>query len=214
MLEEIRFRCISGSNMRLLAFSDLHRDQGAARRLVERSNEVDIVVGAGDYATVRRGLQPIIDILSAIDRPAILVCGNSEDDRELREACSGWSSARVLHGDGIEIDGVAFFGLGGAVPITPFGAWSYDLSEQEAEALLSDCPAGCVLVSHSPPKGLLDVSGTGVSLGSLAVLGAVESKQPRMVVCGHVHESAGRQIEQGRTTVVNAGPRGMILDVA
>ncbi len=200
--------------MRLLAFSDLHRDQGAARRLVERSNEVDIVVGAGDYATVRRGLQPMIDILSAIEKPAILVCGNSEDDRELHEACSGWSSARVLHGDGVEIDGVSFFGLGGAVPVTPFGAWSYDLSEQEAEALLSDCPAGCVLVTHSPPKGLVDVSSTGVSLGSLAVLRTIESKEPRLVICGHIHESSGKKVTHGKTIVLNAGPGGMVVEIS
>lgn len=199
--------------MRILAFSDLHRDETAARRMVELCRQADIVVGAGDYATVRRGLQPMIEILSAIDRPTALVCGNSEDDRELREACRDWSAAHVLHGDGVEIDGVPFFGLGGAVPITPFGAWSYDLSEEEAEALLSNCPIGCVLISHSPPKGLVDVSSTGVSLGSLAVLRTIESKEPRLVICGHIHESSGRKVAHGETVVVNAGPGGMIVEV-
>jgi predicted phosphodiesterase len=36
--------------MKLLLFSDLHADAGAARRLVEG---VDVVVGAGDFATIR-----------------------------------------------------------------------------------------------------------------------------------------------------------------
>ncbi len=199
--------------MRILAFSDLHRDRAATQRIVELSRQVDVVVGAGDYATVRRGLQSVIEILSAIERPTVLVCGNSEDDRELREACRDWSSAHVLHGDGVEIDGVPFFGLGGAVPITPFGAWSFDLSEQEAEALLSDCPSGCVLISHSPPKGLVDVSSTGISLGSFAVLRAIESKEPRLVICGHIHESSGKKVTHGQTVVLNAGPGGMIVEI-
>ncbi|MEJ2079729.1 MAG: metallophosphoesterase family protein [Acidobacteriota bacterium] len=199
--------------MRILAFSDLHRDRAATQRMVELSRQVDVVVGAGDYATVRRGLQSVIEILSAIERPTVLVCGNSEDDRELREACRDWSSAHVLHGDGVEIDGVPFFGLGGAVPITPFGAWSFDLSEQEAEALLSDCPSGCVLISHSPPKGLVDVSSTGISLGSFAVLRAIESKEPRLVICGHIHESSGKKVTHGKTVVLNAGPGGMIVEI-
>ena len=199
--------------MRILAFSDLHRDRAASQRIVELSRQVDVVVGAGDYATVRRGLQSVIEILSAIERPTVLVCGNSEDDRELREACRDWSSAHVLHGDGVEIDGVPFFGLGGAVPITPFGAWSFDLSEQEAEALLSDCPSGCVLISHSPPKGLVDVSSTGISLGSFAVLRAIESKEPRLVICGHIHESSGKKVTHGKTVVLNAGPGGMIVEI-
>ena len=199
--------------MRILAFSDLHRDRAATQRIVELSRQVDVVVGAGDYATVRRGLQSVIEILSAIERPTVLVCGNSEDDRELREACRDWPSAHVLHGDGVEIDGVPFFGLGGAVPITPFGAWSFDLSEQEAEALLSDCPSGCVLISHSPPKGLVDVSSTGISLGSFAVLRAIESKEPRLVICGHIHESSGKKVTHGKTVVLNAGPGGTIVEI-
>jgi Icc-related predicted phosphoesterase len=199
--------------MRILAFSDLHRDRAASQRIVELSRQVDVVVGAGDYATVRRGLQSVIEILSAIERPTVLVCGNSEDDRELREACRDWSSAHVLHGDGVEIDGVPFFGLGGAVPITPFGAWSFDLSEQEAEALLSDCPSGCVLISHSPPKGLVDVSSNGISLGSFAVLRAIESKEPRLVICGHIHESSGKKVTHGKTVVLNAGPGGTIVEI-
>ncbi len=199
--------------MRILAFSDIHRDLAAARRLIELSRQADVVVGAGDYATVRRGLESVIKVLSEIERPTVLVCGNSEDERELGKACRNWSSAHVLHGDGVEIDGVPFFGIGGAVPVTPFGSWSYDLSEQEAEALLRDCPTDGVLVSHSPPKGLLDTSSTGASLGSLAVLRTIEAKQPRLVVCGHIHESSGKQLEFGRTVVLNAGPGGMLWDL-
>lgn len=195
--------------MKILAFSDLHRNLSAAESIVRRSAAFDVVVGAGDYATVRRGLPEIIEVLRRIERPVVLVCGNSETDLELREACRGWPQAHVLHGTSVTIDGVPFFGLGGAVPVTPFGPWSYDLSEQEAEALLQDCPSGGILVTHSPPKGLLDLSFSGQSLGSTAIRAVVERTAPALVVCGHIHESGGRWARWKSTVVLNAGPAGI-----
>ncbi len=195
--------------MRLLLFSDLHRNRAAARSLVERAEAVDVVVGAGDFASVRRGIETTIEVLQAIDRPAVLVPGNNETLEELRAATSAWPQARVLHGEAVTIDGVPFFGLGGGIPVTPFGPWSYDFSDEEAKELLAACPYGAVLVSHSPPKGAGDVDGHGRSLGSLAVRDAILEKRPRLVVCGHIHASAGQKLTLGETPVVNAGPVGV-----
>lgn len=197
--------------MRLLLFSDVHRDAAAARRLVERASAFDVVVGAGDFATMRRGLGGVIDVLEAIERPAVLVAGNSESYEELREACASWENAHVLHGSGVVLDGIPFFGLGGGVPVTPFGSWSYDLTEDEASVLLADCPDGGVLVTHSPPKGVLDRDSGGRSLGSTAVRETVERCRPRLVVCGHIHQSGGQEARLGESVVVNAGPDGYSL---
>ena len=199
--------------MKLLLFSDLHCDTAAARRLVELAGDVDVVVGAGDFGNVRRGIQIAIDVLRTIDRPAIVVPGNAESADELIEACRIWPAAHVLHGSGVTIDGVPFFGLGGAVPVTPFGAWSYDFTEAQAAELLADCPVHSVLVTHSPPQGAVDFSSSGRSLGSTAIRAAIERTQPRLAVCGHIHDSAGRQEWLGTTPVVNAGPRGVIWDL-
>src|SRR5215208_6334501 len=170
--------------LRLLAFSDLHRDLGRARLLVNRSTEADVVVAAGDFASVHRGLGETIDELAAIERPTLLVPGNNETEKVLREACAGWESATVLHGEMAEIDGVVFYGLGGGVPITPWD-WSFDLSEDDAREKLGGCPEGAVLVVHSPPRGHCDASSSGERLGSEAILEAIEAKQPRYALCGH-----------------------------
>ena len=200
--------------IRLLLFSDLHRDTVAARNLVEMSHGADVVVGAGDFGTTRKGIQEIIDALQAIERPTILVPGNSESYEELVAACAGWPVARVLHGSGTEVAGFKFWGVGGAIPITPFGSWSYDFSEEDGRRLLADCPPRAILVSHSPPQGAVDVSSVGQRLGSIAVLEAVEKRQPRLVACGHIHQSWGRCELIGNTPVVNAGPQGIMRDVS
>jgi uncharacterized protein len=195
--------------VRLLAFSDLHRDLRQADRLVGRARDVDVVLAAGDFASVHRGLDELIDVLAAIETPTVLVPGNNETDAALRAACEAWSAAHVLHGECTEIQGVSFFGLGGGVPVTPWG-WSFDLTEEEAAERLAACPRGGVLVVHSPPKGHVDGSR---QLGGQAVLEAIEDKQPRLVVCGHIHEAAGERATVGESPVLNVGPSGTVLDL-
>ncbi|MGE5193137.1 MAG: metallophosphoesterase family protein [Deltaproteobacteria bacterium] len=199
--------------MKLLLFSDLHNDLDAARRIVETSENADVVVGAGDFCSVHRNLAACLDVLRAIKKPAVLVAGNNETTEELVAACRGWPAAHVLHGSGVTVAGVEFFGIGGGVPVTPFGAWSYDFTEEEAAKLLSRCPSGCVLVSHSPPKGAVDATSGGESLGSTAVRATIERVKPRLVVCGHIHGSAGQRAFIGASPVVNAGPAGVVWDL-
>lgn len=199
--------------MKLLLFSDLHSDFRAASKLVELSNDVDVVVAAGDFCIARRELDKIINSLSKIQPPTVLVPGNSESNGELKDACSSWKSAHVLHGRQVTIDDISFYGIGGGIPITPFGSWSYDFSEDEAVELLRDCPSEGVLVSHSPPKGMLDVSSDGRHLGSEAVIETIKMRKPMLVVSGHIHGSAGQIDRLGVTTVINAGPDGIIWDL-
>jgi Icc-related predicted phosphoesterase len=142
-----------------------------------------------------------------------MVPGNSESTEELLDVCRSWKSAHVLHGSQVTIAKTSFFGIGGGIPITPFGSWSYDFSEEEAYDLLNDCPSGGVLVSHSPPAGVLDASSDGRSLGSQAIRETILVNKPSLVVCGHIHGSAGQIDRIGDTTVINAGPRGIIWEL-
>jgi uncharacterized protein len=198
--------------MKLLAFSDLHRDLGQAARLVEMSAEADVVIGAGDFASVHEGLEETIGALAAIEKPTVLVPGNNETEDALREAASQWGAATVLHGAGTTIEGVEFYGLGAGVPVTPWD-WSFDLDDDAASAKLVGCPAGAVLVLHSPPQGHCDANGGGDHFGSPALLAAIEEKAPRVAVCGHIHESWGCESQVGETPIHNLGPKGTWLEI-
>jgi Icc-related predicted phosphoesterase len=198
--------------VKLLAFSDLHRDLGQAAKLVEMSADADVVIGAGDFASVHEGLSETIAALSAIETPTVLVPGNNETDEALREAAAGWSAATVLHGEGTAIDGIEFYGLGAGIPVTPWD-WSFDLDDEAAAAQLTRCPEGAILVLHSPPQGYCDSAGSGDHFGSPALLAAIEEKRPRLAVCGHIHESWGCESTIGETPVRNLGPKGTWLEV-
>jgi uncharacterized protein len=198
--------------MKLLAFSDLHRDLGQAAKLVEMSADADVVIGAGDFASVHEGLEETIGALSAIEKPTVLVPGNNETEDALREAASSWRAATVLHGNGTQIEGVDFYGLGAGVPVTPWD-WSFDLDDDAAAEMLAACPEGALLVLHSPPQDHCDSGGGNGHFGSKALFEAIEAKQPRLAVCGHIHESWGCQSQIGDTPLNNLGPKGTWLEV-
>ena len=175
------------------------------------SAEADVVIGAGDFASMHLGLGRTIDALSSITKPTVLVPGNNESEDALSRACASFTSASVLHGQSIEIDGVSFFGLGAGIPPTPF-PWSFDMDERRAAEALERCPEGAVMIVHSPPKGVVDKA-FGRNLGSDAIRAAIESKRPPLALCGHIHQEQGREAKLGPTRVVNVGPEGKFFDV-
>ncbi|PJE33951.1 serine/threonine protein phosphatase [Pseudooceanicola lipolyticus] len=190
--------------MKILAFSDLHLARKAAAVLVAESRAADLVIGAGDFCSMRQGLDEAMELLSGITAPIIAVPGNAESAEELRAAAL--PNMTVLHGERADSGGLRFFGLGNAVPETPFGGWSCDIGEAEATRLLAPCDRADVLVLHSPPKGVADSTSAGMSVGSQAIHDAISRLQPRLALCGHIHDSWGQSGMIGATKVVNLGP--------
>ena len=189
---------------RILAFSDMHLSRRAAADICAAAPAADLVLGAGDFCTQRRGLGDAMAMLAPVLPKAVLVPGNAESADELRAAAG---PATVLHGEATERAGLRLFGLGYAVPRTPFGAWSCDLDEAEAAALLDAMERADILIVHSPPKGVADRTSAGASVGSTAVRAAIERARPRLVLCGHIHDSWGASGAIGASRVHNLGPR-------
>ena len=71
-----------------------------------------------------------------------------------------------------------------------------------------------VLVSHVPPKGVLDKCTSGDRAGSRALLDAVSlaPHPPRLWLCGHVHEARGAQyLRLGHPRGASRRPRGTLV---
>ncbi len=91
--------------MRILAFSDLHRQKDTARDIVQASSTADVVIGAGDFATRGLGTSDTLDILREMDTPIIMVAGNHDMMDELNswgatstfETCSIHNLGPTIH---------------------------------------------------------------------------------------------------------------------
>jgi Icc-related predicted phosphoesterase len=199
--------------MKILAFSDLHRDREVAQSLRNAAKRADIVVGAGDFATRGEGLADTLEILREIAVPVVLVAGNHDNLGEMRAAMQGWHQPHLLHGNGVVINGVPFFGLGYEIPAANDSAWNQRLEEAEAEELLGSCPDDAVLVTHSPPYGVADLQRNGQHEGSRAIRSAIEQRRPRLALCGHIHNAWGTMGVIGRSPVHNLGPTMHWFDI-
>lgn len=89
------------------------------------------------------------------------------------------------------------------VPYTRrYGNWAHMTDESTLAHLWPDeCD---ILLTHGPPFGVGDtVAKDTEPLGSPSLLAWIEAKQPKLVVCGHIH--GGRGVYRvGETVVVNA----------
>ncbi|MDQ7827393.1 MAG: metallophosphoesterase [Armatimonadota bacterium] len=161
--------------MRILACADLHgRPARVARvRALVAEHRPDVLCLAGDLTHAGSG-SGALQLLETLDVPIVAVSGNMDDAHTVE----AMRRRGVLLGDSPRvIGGVTFAGPEVAGPCD-------------------------VLVTHEPPAGVLDRVGTGRHIGSPAVRALIERWQPRLHVCGHVHESPG-VVRLGATTVVN-----------
>ncbi|HEV8340724.1 MAG TPA: metallophosphoesterase [bacterium] len=161
--------------MRILACADLH---GRPERIARvRSLVVELAPAVlllpGDLTHAGTG-QDALALLHTLRVPVVAVAGNM-DDADAVTAIRRHGA--LLEGPPRIIEGVSFGG--------------------------SDAELPCdVLVVHEPPLGVLDAVRSGNRIGSRAVREQMLRLRPRVLTCGHVHESPG--IERvGDTLVVN-----------
>lgn len=192
--------------MKILAFSDLHLNIKAAERIVDEACNADLVVGAGDYGTRQEGIEEVLDVLSRIDVPTILVPGNHDDFQILQKVCAGWKQATILHGQSIEFNGFRIFGLGYETPRSTGEAWNRYLTEKEAGKILEKERHCDILITHAPPLGVADQQADGSHEGSHAIREFVARRQPQLHLCGHIHNAWGMSGKIGRSYVQNLGP--------
>jgi Icc-related predicted phosphoesterase len=194
--------------MKLLGITDLHGRQAALERILADAGEVDLVLFGGDITNFGSPVDAamLIAIAEEAAGRALAVAGNcdsAEIDLRLLEMGVG------LRRRGVIVDGVGIHGLSAMPPWQPS---MYHFTEAELAEMLEagfaqiTGAAHHVVLSHPPPRRCrLDRTVFGRHVGSAALREFIDRVQPRLVLCGHIHE--GRGIDAlGETIVVNCGP--------
>ncbi len=93
-----------------------------------------------------------------------------------------------------KIEGIKFYGM---PHVLKWGDWAFNIGEVAMDELCEKIPTDVdILVTHCPPKYIMEIGDFGAQLGSEALRKGVEKAKPKYHIFGHAHNCYG-------TVVVN-----------
>ena len=195
--------------MEILAISDIHNKANNIDAIGDDLNIADVVVIAGDITNFgsAKHAKKIIEKISKYNSNILAVPGNCDPPSVEKYLNDNGMS---LHCNCIELDGIKFVGLGGAVAGAGFGldnveSDDFSIGLAALEAMLKPGDRS-ILVTHKPALGTsMDDTGGGHHAGSKAVRDFIDRNHPILAVSGHIHDAFGTDVI-GSTTLVNPGP--------
>lgn len=187
--------------MLIYAVSDIHGNPeklSKIRRNVAEYNP-DVLVVAGDI-TSYHGHRRVVSGLNDMGLAVLAVRGNSDlpvVDRLLRT----FPRTDSLHLKETVLKGVRFTGVSGAIPV-PFRTRLRWIERPVLEQMIGLVQEHSILVAHPPPWGTLDEVMGNFHAGCRGLEEIVRKRQPRVLICGHIHERPGTA-QLGKTLVIN-----------
>jgi Icc-related predicted phosphoesterase len=195
--------------MRIAYVVDVHGRFAHLAETLESVGPLDVLVVGGDITTFGTpdDAQQAIELWRPLAPRLLAVAGNCDspaiDDRLVELGVS-------IAGRGAVVGDVGFAGVSAAQlsPLhTPYEIPDEELGRQAGTALaeIRDCRVR-IFCPHAPPhETACDRLPSGEHVGSAALRALVEREQPDLVLCGHIHESRGRD-QLGPSEIVNPGP--------
>ena len=203
-----------GSIMRIYAVADIHGKPDKIAMVREKTEDLkpDVLVVAGDITNYFNSAD-VIEQFNHMPAPVLAIRGNT-DLKKVNHLLDYYPNTSSLHLKEQTINGLKFVGVSGTIPV-PFSSrigWHEKRIITALAALVDD---NSVLVVHSPPRGVLDDAFGKFHAGCRRLYHLVVQRQPRLVLCGHIHERPGIA-SIGQTTVVNCSVartgRGAVVD--
>jgi len=191
--------------MRVVVISDTH---GQHNKLV--LPKCDCIIHCGDV-TSRGYKQEVYEFLNWFEQLPFLykifIAGNhdwyfQETDQEEIDSALMNRGIIYLKDEGVEVNGIKIYGS----PVTPwFFDWAFNVHRgAEIKKYWDDIPENLdILITHGPPKSILDKNDNSQECGCEDLLRSVLDKKPRFHLFGHIHEAYGKLLSPN-THFVNA----------
>ena len=197
--------------MKFLTFVDIHEDVHLLKELLKRAAEpdIDFIICAGDFTSFGRGIIRFLKEFEKVGKKLYLIPGNHEEREGLLDITAQFSNVVNLHTKAVKINGYIFLGYGGG------GFANEDAQFRTLARQWYGKYKGqkIVLVTHGPPLGTtLDRLGNK-HVGNIDYRQWIERLQPKLVIAGHLHETAGATDKIGKTKLVNPGWEGMVIEL-
>jgi len=191
--------------MKIWHISDTHTMHG----WLQVPTDVDMVIFSGDCSNPSDPYLNEPEVRNFIEwyaslpiKHKIFVAGNHDTSIEKRLVTPADIASKgivYLENTSTNIDGLNIFGT----PVSPsFGVgWAYNRSRDKMDKLWKSIPENTdIVVSHGPPKGILDLSYNRENALEFCGCGAMKKNmmilEPKLVLFGHIHNCE---------SIINAG---------
>ena len=198
--------------MKFLTFTDLHEDRHKLQELVERASkpDIDFVICLGDISTFGRGLKIVLENFNKLGKKMYVLPGNHEENLELGEVLKEFENCIYFHEQALKMDGYVFLGYGGG----GFAQEDADFRKISRSWYGKFNGEKIVLFTHMPPFGnKTDFLESHGHVGNKDYRKFIERIKPKLVICGHLHETVGEVDKIGNSKVVNPGWDGMVIEL-
>jgi Icc-related predicted phosphoesterase len=198
--------------MKIVCISDTHNKHHHFTEKINAIEDIDIIIHAGDVSSrgYRWEIEDFLKWFSKLNARYRVFTGGNHDffmedsPKQMEEMLLSYSEVTYLEESEVVIDGIKIFGS----PTTPFfHNWAFNVHRgQPIREYWLKIPLDTdVLITHGPPKGILDyVAREGKGVGCADLLDVIQSQlNLKLFVCGHIHQSSGMKVI-GETTFVNA----------
>ncbi len=195
--------------LRILAAGDLHGDSELAKKLAEKAEKenVDLVVLLGDIhgQTESKGL---IYPFKKIGKKVVFVPGNWDTTLEANTLTEIYGITNLDAKYAI-YDDVGILGVGNP-------NFQMNIDESKSIKKLRENFGKVktrkrILISHLHAKNTR-AEFSGIK-GSKALRQAIDEFQPDLFLSAHIHEAEGLEEKIGKTTLINVGRKGKIIEI-
>jgi Icc-related predicted phosphoesterase len=187
--------------MRIYAVADIHGKADRIALVKEKLSHIkpDALIIAGDITNYSNSAT-VIEQFNNMSVPILAIRGNT-DLPKVDRLLDHYPNTTSLHLKEYKIKEIGFVGVSGTIPI-PFNSRISICEKQIMTALSARIDNKSVLVAHPPPRGVLDQAFGRFHAGCRRLHQLVLQNQPKLLLCGHIHEAPG-VASIGKTQVVN-----------
>jgi len=199
---------------RILAISDLHGDEGLAKRMAKKAKDenVDLVIIAGDLTWLEQSTKNIIGPFIKENKEVLLIPGNHETMSTIKNLTEAYPKTRHIHGYSVTKNDIGIFGAGYEPFTGPFAMDEEEIFKilKKGNEKIKDMKKK-IMVTHAHPSGsIAEFSGFQ---GSKAVRRAIKEFKPDILISGHIHEAGGLQEKIGNTRVIHVARKPTIFEI-
>lgn len=204
--------------MKILAFVDLHGLLDILSHIREKikKEKVELVLCGGDISVFGQKTKTILERMDKLGPKVLLIHGNHEDAKDLKEISNKFRNIEFIHQSSYIIEKNMFFGYGGdgfSKRDETFVRVAKKLKKHYATLKKKHPDFKLIMLLHGPPFNTKVDDIAGNHVGNKDYTEFIQENSPELVLCGHLHENAGKSDKIGKTKVINPGPEGKIIEV-